>query len=68
MKRELLSKALGNIDECFVLEAYRPMFEEASNATERIEQLRTDHSHACTGTDSYEKVQNSMVAIHDAIL
>ena len=36
MKRELLSKAFGDIDESFILEAYRPIPEDASNPSERI--------------------------------
>ena len=36
MKRELLSKAFGDIDESFILEAYRPAPEDASNPSERI--------------------------------
>ena len=67
MKQELLSKAFGNMDDCFVSEAYRPVFEDASNAAERIEHLRTDHSHACAGMDGYEENHGCMVAIHDAI-
>lgn len=36
MKRELLSKAFGDIDESFVCEAYRPVLEDASGSSERI--------------------------------
>ena len=40
MKRELLSKAFGDIDESFVLEAYRPVPGDASGSSERIVQMR----------------------------
>ena len=40
MKRELLSKAFGDIDESFVCEAYRPVLEDASGSSERIVQMR----------------------------
>ena len=36
MKRELLSKAFGDIDESYLMEAYRPALEDASGASERI--------------------------------
>ncbi len=36
MNRELLSKAFGNIEESFVLEAYRPVSGDARSASERI--------------------------------
>jgi hypothetical protein len=36
MNRELLSKAVGEIDEAFVAEAYRPVPEAASGSSERI--------------------------------
>lgn len=36
MKRELLSKAFGSIDDRFVLEAYRPVRKDASSSSERI--------------------------------
>ena len=36
MKRELLSKAFGDIDESFVREAYRPVPGDASGSPERI--------------------------------
>lgn len=36
MKRELLSKAVGGIDESYVLEAYRPVPEGSSGGPERI--------------------------------
>ena len=35
MKRELLSQAFGNIDDSYVLEAYRPVPEDAASASER---------------------------------
>ncbi len=40
MRRELLSKAFGDMDESFVLEAYRPVPEDASGASERIVHLK----------------------------
>ena len=40
MKRELLSKAFGDIDESFILEAYRPIPEDASNPSERIVHMK----------------------------
>ena len=36
MNRELLSKALCEIDESFIAEAYRPVPEAASSSSERI--------------------------------
>ena len=36
MKRELLSKAFGEIDESFVTEAYRPVSDDAPGSSERI--------------------------------
>ena len=36
MKRELLSKAFGDMDDSFVLDAYRPVPEGALNPSERI--------------------------------
>ena len=40
MKRELLSKAFGEIDESFILEAYRPVPEDALSASERIVHMK----------------------------
>ena len=40
MKRELLSKAFGDIDERFIEEAYRPIPEDASGTPERIVHLK----------------------------
>ena len=40
MNRELLSKALGEIDECFIAEAYRPVPEDASGSSERIVHMK----------------------------
>ena len=40
MRRELLSKAFGDMDESFVLEAYRPVPEDASGASERIVHMK----------------------------
>lgn len=44
MNRELLSKALGEIDEAFIAEAYRSVPEEAaSTSSERIVQMKKKH-------------------------
>lgn len=40
MKRELLSKAFGEMDESFIMEAYRPVPEDASSASERIVHMK----------------------------
>lgn len=40
MKRELLSKAFGDIDESFVLEAYSPVPKDAASASERIVHMK----------------------------
>ena len=40
MKRELLSKAFGEIDESYILEAYRPVPGAASSSPERIKPMR----------------------------
>ena len=40
MKRELLSKAFGDIDERFIEETYRPIPEDASGTSERIVHLK----------------------------
>ncbi len=40
MNRELLSKAVGEIDEAFVAEAYRPVPEAASGSSERIVSMK----------------------------
>lgn len=40
MNRELLSRAFGDIDERFVREAYRPIPEDASGASERIVHMK----------------------------
>lgn len=40
MKQELLSKAFGDIDESFILEAYRPVPMDASSASERIVHMK----------------------------
>lgn len=40
MKREWLSKAFGEMDESFILEAYRPVPEDASSASERIVHMK----------------------------
>ena len=40
MKRELLSKAFGDIDESFILEAYCPVSEDASGSPERIVHMK----------------------------
>ena len=40
MKRELLSKAFGDIDESFVSEAYRPVPMDASSTSERIVHMK----------------------------
>ena len=40
MNRELLSKALGEIDERFIDEAYRPVPESASGSPERIVHMK----------------------------
>ena len=39
MKRELLSKAFGDMDERFVLEAYLPVLEDAANSSERTSHM-----------------------------
>ena len=43
MKRELLSKAFGEMDESFVLEAYRPIPEDAVSTSERIVHMGKKH-------------------------
>ena len=44
MNRELLSKALGEIDEAFIAKAYRSVPEEAaSTSSERIVQMKKKH-------------------------
>ena len=40
MKRELLSKAFSGIDERFIMEAYRPVPEDAAGSPERIVHMR----------------------------
>ena len=40
MNRELISKAIGNIDDRFIAEAYRPVPEDASRSPERIVQMK----------------------------
>ena len=40
MNRELLSKAFGDLDESFVLEAYCPVPEDASSVSERIVHMK----------------------------
>ncbi len=40
MNRELLSKALGEISESYIAEAYRPLPEDASSASERIVHMK----------------------------
>ncbi len=40
MNRELLSRALGEIDESFLAEAYRPVPEAASGSSERIVHMK----------------------------
>lgn len=40
MNRELLSKAFGDMDESFVLEAYRPVPEDVSSSSERIVHMK----------------------------
>lgn len=40
MKRELLSQAFGEMDESYILEAYRPVPEDASSASERIVHMK----------------------------
>ena len=40
MKRELLSKAFGDIDESYILEAYCPVSEDASGSPERIVHMK----------------------------
>lgn len=40
MNRELLSKAFGEIDESFIMEAYRPVPEDASGSSERIVHMK----------------------------
>ena len=40
MNRELLSKALCEIDESFIAEAYRPVPEAASSSSERIVHMK----------------------------
>ena len=68
MELELLSKAFGDMDECFVQEAYRLVLEDALNASEIIIQTRNDHDHACIGPDCREENHSSMVAMQDVIL
>lgn len=41
MNRRLLSKAVGDIDEVFVVEAYRPETADSSNVPERIQTMKT---------------------------
>ena len=40
MSREQLSKAFGDIDESYIAEAYRPVLEDASSASERIVHMK----------------------------
>ena len=40
MNRELLSKAIGDIDESFIAEAYRPVSEDATSSSERIKHMK----------------------------
>ena len=40
MKRELLSKAFGNIDESYIVEAYRPVSGDAAGSPERIKPMK----------------------------
>lgn len=40
MNRELLSEALGEIEEGFIAEAYRPVPEDASGSSERIVHMK----------------------------
>ena len=40
MKRELLSKAFGDMEDSFILEAYRPVPEDASSSSERTVHMK----------------------------
>ena len=40
MNRELLSKALSEIDETFIAEAYRPVTETTPGSSERIVHMK----------------------------
>ncbi len=52
MNRKLLSKAVGNIDDCFIAEAYRPVNDEVGLPVLKIKELRQgfcdDNSELCS--------------------
>ncbi len=69
MKRELLSKAFGDMDDCFVLEAYRPAIEHAASLMGITGSLNENHCRTGDeGDDSDGGNDRVMVAFDDVIL